>query len=113
MPSREAELERIRTIYGPIATQLIATQTSFLDLSLAEYEQLQENIVRQWPQIQAIAATVPSPQALAELLHKVGAATDVAALGLSGVELEKAISNSHYLRNRFTSAKLDRMLGLI
>ena len=112
-PSREAEIKQIRAVYPPIADRLIAAQAPFLTMSDQEYEALQQKIIDQWSQIQDIAATIPSPQALTTLLQKVGAATDMPTLGISNEELDLAIKNAHYLRDRFTVAKLSRMLGLL
>jgi hypothetical protein len=50
---------------------------------------------------------------MTDWLRQVGAATAMPALGLSNEETSRAVENSHYLRNRFTVAKLSRMLGIL
>ena len=113
LPNREQEIERIAAAYPPIANKLVAAQQPFLNLTEQDYAQLQQKIVDNWPKIQQIAATVPDSQTLAGMLQKVGAATVMPALGLSNEEFNRAIQKSHYLRNRFTVAKLSRMLGML
>ena len=112
LPNREQEIERIVAAYPPIADKLVAAQQPFLTFTEQDYAQLQQKIVDNWPKIQQIAATVPTSKTLAEMLKKVGAATDMPTLGLSNKEFNRAVQNSHYLRNRFTIAKLGRMLGI-
>ncbi|MBN1992138.1 MAG: sn-glycerol-1-phosphate dehydrogenase [Anaerolineae bacterium] len=113
LPSRDEEIARIKAVYAPIAERVVAAQAPFLNMSAQDYELLKQKIVDRWPQIQEIAATVPPAPQMTTWLHQVGAATDMPALGLSNEETEKAVKNSHYLRNRFTVAKLSRMLGLL
>jgi glycerol dehydrogenase-like iron-containing ADH family enzyme len=60
--------------------------------------------------VQAIAAAVPAPQALAELLGRAGGTADPHALGLSLAEVDEAFHSAHYLRDRFTVARLWRIL---
>jgi glycerol-1-phosphate dehydrogenase [NAD(P)+] len=113
LPNREAEIERIKTVYAPIVERAIAAQTPFLDMSEQEYELFKQKIIDHWSHIQEIAATVPTAQEMTSWLRQVGAATDMPALGLSNEETTQAVENSHYLRNRFTVAKLSRMLGIL
>jgi glycerol-1-phosphate dehydrogenase [NAD(P)+] len=113
LPNREEEIKQIKAIYAPIAEQITAAQAPFLNMSEPDYELLKQKIIDQWPQIQELAFTVPSPLELTRWLHEVGAATEMQTLGLSRTETNRAVKNSHYLRNRFTVAKLSRMLGIL
>ncbi|MBN1221055.1 MAG: sn-glycerol-1-phosphate dehydrogenase [Anaerolineae bacterium] len=112
-PDRAAEIQQIQTVYAPIANRVIAAQTPFLDMSGQDYDALKQKIIDQWPRIQEIAASVPSSPEMTRWLGQVGAATDMPTLGLSHEETTRAVKNSHYLRNRFTVAKLSRMLGIL
>ena len=111
LPDREQEVRRIVAAYGPIGEKVVGEQAPFLDLTSYTYDQLKQKIVDRWADIQAIAATVPSPQALADLLRMVGGPIEPAAIGLSDEEVALALDCSHYLRNRFTILKLSRILG--
>jgi glycerol-1-phosphate dehydrogenase [NAD(P)+] len=113
LPNRAVEMQQINSIYAPIAERVIAAQAPFLDMSTQDYEALKQKIIHEWPQIQEIAATVPTSQQMIKWLREVGAATEMPVLGLSNEETERAVKNSHYLRNRFTVAKLSRMLGIL
>jgi glycerol-1-phosphate dehydrogenase [NAD(P)+] len=113
LPNREAEIERIEAVYAPIAERVIVAQAPFLVMSEQAYELLKQKVIDQWPQIQEIAATVPTVPEMISWLHEVGAAIDMPTLGLSNEETGRAVENSHYLRNRFTVAKLSRMLGIL
>jgi glycerol-1-phosphate dehydrogenase [NAD(P)+] len=112
LPAREEEIARIRAAYGEQADEIIAGHWSFLDLSEADYDGLKEKILTHWEEIQRIAAEVPPAEEIAALLQMVGGPSTVAALGLSDEELDLAVGNGHYLRDRFTSRKLARVLGL-
>ena len=113
LPKRAKEIQRIQAVYAPIAIRIIAVQAPFLDMSEQDYEALKQKIIDRWPQIQKIAAAVPTAQEMTDWLGQVRAATEMPALGLSNEETTRAVENSHYLRNRFTVAKLSRMLGIL
>jgi glycerol-1-phosphate dehydrogenase [NAD(P)+] len=112
-PDRSQEIERIRFAYGDQTEQVIAEQRAFLDWSDADYERLKQRILERWPEVQAIASEVPSPQALAGLLERAGGVADYRALGLGDEEMALAEVYGHYVRNRFTVMKLSRVLGLL
>lgn len=113
LPNREEDIRRIRSVHGPIADRVIAAQAPFLDMSEQAYEQLKQKIIDGWPDIQQIAATVPAPQELAGWLRTAGGPTDAKTLGLNDQEVANAVAHSHFLRNRFTVAKLSRILGIL
>jgi glycerol-1-phosphate dehydrogenase [NAD(P)+] len=112
-PDRQTEIERIRHAYGALTDALIVEQAPFLDWSEADYARLQQRILDRWPQVQAIAAEVPTPAALTDLLQRAGGTADPRALGLGDEEMALAEVYGHYVRNRFTVMKLSRVLGLL
>jgi len=112
LPDRAAEVERIREAYGPVAESVILEQAPFLDMDAVGFDRLRQRILAHWDDIQALAAAVPAPERLADLLQRVGGATRPAELGLGEDEVRQAFANAHYLRNRFTIRKLGRILGL-
>lgn len=111
-PTRAEELARITAAYGGLAAEVAAGQESFLGLDEAGVEQLKRKILAHWDEIQAIAAQVPPAETIAALLATVGGPTTADNLGFDAAERELAIANGHYLRDRFTSRKLVRVLGL-
>ena len=111
-PDPEAEMERLRMEYGELARAIIDEQRRFLALTASSRDRLIEKIVGHWPEIQAIAATVPAPDTLRAWLAQVGGPADPADLGLSDDEGGAALAFAHYLRDRFTVYKLSRMLGM-
>jgi len=113
LPDRSAEVQRIRSVYGPIADKLIIEQTPFLDLSPVAFAMLKERILNHWDDIQALTAGVPAAQWFSEHLRQAGGATTPADLGLSEAEVHQALQDSHLLRNRFTVCKLARLMSLI
>lgn len=112
-PDRAQEIERIRLAYGSLTDSVVAEQAPFLDWSEADYDRLKQRILDRWPEVQAVAAEVPSPAALTDLLQRAGGAADPAALGLGDEEMALAEVYGHYVRNRFTAMKLSRVLGLL
>jgi glycerol-1-phosphate dehydrogenase [NAD(P)+] len=111
-PDRQADIQRIHAVYGPIADKLVIEQASYLNMSADAYAELQQRILDHWHELQSAAAEVPSPQELSRLLRQAGGAATPAELGLSDEEVEQAVLNSHLFRNRFTICKLGRMLRL-
>jgi glycerol-1-phosphate dehydrogenase [NAD(P)+] len=111
-PERTADMQRIRQTFGPIAENLFVEQAPFLDMTAAGFDQLKQRILEHWDEVQTLSAEVPSPERLADLLSQAGGATLPARLGLSNEEMQQAVVESHFLRNRFTICKLWRILGL-
>jgi glycerol-1-phosphate dehydrogenase [NAD(P)+] len=112
-PDPEQEIQRIRLAYGATADEVIDAQSDFLKLSAHEFGLLKQRIIDQWSLVQDIAAGVPGPRELVDVLHKAGAETDARALGLSDEEVKLALEYGHYLRNRFTVRKLNYLIGLL
>jgi glycerol-1-phosphate dehydrogenase [NAD(P)+] len=111
-PDRAQEVRAIEQAYGATAGPVIQAQERFLNLPETEFAVLKEKVIANWPQIQDIAAKVPSATQITSWLHQVGAPTTAADLGLSATEVDLALRNGHYLRDRFTSLKLSRLLQL-
>jgi glycerol-1-phosphate dehydrogenase [NAD(P)+] len=112
-PDRSAEIERIRFAYGDQTEQVVAEQKAFLDWSDADYARLKQRILDRWREVQAVAAEVPPPDVLTDLLERAGGTADYRALGLGDEELALAEEYGHYVRSRFTAMKLSRVLGLL
>jgi glycerol-1-phosphate dehydrogenase [NAD(P)+] len=112
-PERAADMQRIRQAFGPIAENLFVEQAPFLNMNAADFGLLKQRVLEHWDEIQALAAEVPAHDRLADLFSQVGGATLPAGLDLSDEEVQQALTESHFLRNRFTICKLGRSLGLI
>ncbi|MBI5305749.1 MAG: sn-glycerol-1-phosphate dehydrogenase [Chloroflexi bacterium] len=112
LPDRETQIQNIKTIFPPVADQIIHDQRAFLDLTQDTFESLKQRIVDRWDDVQAIAANVPPPQQFADWLRQAGAPITGNERGLSEREVDLAKEYSHYLRNRFTINKLRLILGL-
>ncbi len=112
LPGREEEIQRIRSVYGPLAPDIIAVQAPFLDMSEPDYARLKQKILDRWADIQEIARQVPGQARITELLRAAGGPVTAAALGLTEEERVLAQTMSHYLRPHFTVPKLMRVLGL-
>jgi glycerol-1-phosphate dehydrogenase [NAD(P)+] len=112
-PDRDAEIARIHFAYGDLTEQLLVEQADFLDVAEGRWQQLKQRILERWPEVQAIAAEVPPPDVLTDLLQRAGGTADHRALGLGDEELALAEKYGHYVRNRFTAMKLSRVLGLL
>lgn len=112
VPSREAQIEEIRAAYGESADGVIRIQQPFLALTGADVARLKQRVVEHWPAIQAVAETVPPPDALTHALETVGAPVSWRTLGLPESIVAGGPRYGHYLRNRFTILKLFGLLGL-
>jgi glycerol dehydrogenase-like iron-containing ADH family enzyme len=104
-------MQRIRSAYGPLASDVIASQAPFLDMGEPDYARLKQKIQDRWGEIQEIARQVPGPARITELLQAAGGPVSVAALGLTEEERVLAETVSHYLRPHFTIPKLMRVLA--
>jgi glycerol-1-phosphate dehydrogenase [NAD(P)+] len=112
LPDREQEVQRIRMAYGVTADDVIEAQSEFLNMSADKFDLLKQRIIDQWSLVQDIAAAVPGPQELADVLEQAAAETSPQSLGLSDQEVKLALDYGHYLRNRLTVSKLKHLIGL-
>ena len=104
--------QAIRAAYPAIADKVMAEQSKFLAMTEADFDQLKHKIADHWTEIQAIAATVPTPDQVTTWLTQVGGATTLQSLGFSDAEVAEAVRNAHYLRDRFNVDKLGHIIGL-
>lgn len=111
-PSAEAQRAEIRFAYGDLAEGVIAAHQAFIEMPLERVAALSERILVHWEEIQAIAASVPPPEVIADLLERAGGVSRAEALGLAPEEIALAYRAAHYLRARFTVRKLEIALGL-
>jgi len=112
LPDRDAEITRIRRVYGALADEVIAVQRPFLEMSASDFEALKRRTIDNWDKVLEIAATVPPAQKIAGLLEQVGGPTTPQQPGLSEEETQAALNHAHYLRARFTVAKFGHLMGL-
>ncbi len=112
MPDVNEEVATIRRIYGTIAEDVIGTQKFFLGMTPEEYQAMKERIIAFWPEIQSIAAGVPAPGEVSDLIRKAGLPTAADEIGLTAQDVREALYYGHYLRNPFTVIKLLRILGV-
>ena len=111
-PDRSADMQRIRQAFGQIAENLFVEQAPFLDMTAADFARLKQRVLDHWEEIQALSAQVPAPQMLADLLGQAGGPIRPDRLGLNDAEVQQALTESHFLRNRFTICKLGHLLSL-
>ena len=112
LPDRAEEIAQIHAAYGALADEVIAAQQPFLDLTPARFDELKQAILRNWGEIQDLAAAVPTAAAVTELLRTAGGPITPAELGLSADDIALGVDAAHYLRDRFTVRKLFHLLGL-
>lgn len=113
LPDPDAEASRLRGAFGEAAEGVIREHGPFLNMSEAQHRELVARAERSWAQIGEIAALVPEPAALRATLSATGGPVTVAELGLTEEEGRLGVQFGHYLRNRFTVAKLAVLLGLL
>ena len=92
---------------------MIREHKAFLTLSAEDYAALVERAALSWRQIQEIASGVPEPSEMRAVLATTGGPVTVQDLGLTDEEGQLGVRFGHYLRNRFTIAKLAWLLGLL
>lgn len=113
LPDRTAEETHIQQVYGHITDQVLKIQKNFLNMTPERYDEIKHRIANHWDEIREITALVPDSKSLIDTLSRAGAPTTGPELGLSQAEIELGLKNGHYLRDRFTSVKLARVLDLL
>lgn len=113
LPDRDADIAAIRAAFPHMVDELIEIQAPFLNMTEAQFAALKARALDNWDAVQQIAATVPSAADVTGWLRRIGGATTAAEITLSDAEFELGVRCGHFYRNRFSVAKLSRMLGLI
>jgi glycerol-1-phosphate dehydrogenase [NAD(P)+] len=108
-----AEESRIDQLYGGLAPKVFEAHKGFLEELESSYVELQERILASWDEVQQLAGEVPPADELARLMERAGGTADFAEIGFGHQEVEAAVAAGHYLRPRFTVAKLAMLLGLL
>jgi glycerol-1-phosphate dehydrogenase [NAD(P)+] len=106
----DEQVKNIRTVFGPVADEIIEDQKPFLYITEQSLGALKERIVARWAEVQEIAAQTPEPAKLIEWLRAAGSPVTGQELGFSEDEVLMGINNGHYLRKRFTINKLRLLL---
>jgi glycerol-1-phosphate dehydrogenase [NAD(P)+] len=112
LPDPAAEEARMRESFGAQAPEIAAAHGRFLSMPGGELARLARRLADAWDEVAAIASSVPSAAETRALLEKARCPVDAAVLGLGAEEVRLAFRDAHYLRERFTVAKLARTLGL-
>lgn len=110
---RAAQEAEIRAAYGEQAQTIIRDHDDYLALGAARQRALADRIIARWSAVQEIAAGVPEPHRIRELLQRAGAPVETTALCLPQQVVTAGIQRAHYLRSRFTVAKLSHLLGIL
>lgn len=113
LPDRAADIAAIRQAFPHMADELIEIQAPFLDMTEAQFNALKAQVLEHWDAIQRIASTVPSATEVTGWLRRVGGPVTAAEITLSDDEFELGVRCGHFYRNRFSVAKLGRLLGLV
>lgn len=112
LPAKADEIAHIRAAYAsPMAAQVIAIQSPFLDLPPTAFAALKQRVLDHWDDLQRIASAVPPAETIAGWLRQAGGAASGEELGLGAEEIAVGAAAGHYYRNRFTIKKLARLLA--
>ena len=112
LPDPQLEANRLRNILGPVAELMIANRPSFLGEMREKIPRVKAILLAHWDIIQDIASKVPSPEEITSLLETAGAVCDPGKIHIPVTEVEHALENAMYIRNRFTILELSQMLRL-
>jgi glycerol-1-phosphate dehydrogenase [NAD(P)+] len=113
LPDRDADIAAIRAAFPHMVDELVGIQAPFLEMTEADFAALKARILDNWDTIQQIAATVPSAADVTGWLRRIGGATTAAEISLTDAEFDLGVRCGHFYRNRFSVAKLGRVLGLV
>ena len=113
LPDRAADIAAIRSAFPHMVDELVGIQAPFLEMTEADFAALKARILAEWDTIQQIAATVPSAAEVIGWLRRIGGATTTAEISLTDAEFDLGVRCGHFYRNRFSVAKLGRVLGVV
>ncbi len=113
LPTPEDEVRAIRAAYGPLADDTVEQVREQIYMGDERFEQLKRDVLDHWDTLQKYAARVALPEQLESWLAQVCGPTTPEEIGVSAAEMNEAVQNAHYLRSRFTIAKLFHYMGIL
>ncbi len=113
LPEPEDEIRAIQDAYGPLAEDTIKQVYNQIYMGEERFEQLKRDILANWDTLQQYAARVAQPEQIIGWLKQVCGPTTPEEIGVSREEMDRAIQNAHYLRERFTITKLFHYMGIL
>ncbi len=113
LPEPEDEIRAIRAAYGPLADDTIKQVHNQVYMGEARFEQLKRDILVNWDTLQKYAARVAQPEQITAWMKQACGPTTPEEIGVSRAEMDAAIQNAHYLRERFTITKLFHYMGIL
>jgi glycerol-1-phosphate dehydrogenase [NAD(P)+] len=102
----------IRSAYGQIADEIIASQAKYQNMTEEAFRAYKQRIRTRWADVQAVAASVPEPETITELLGKVGGARTPEEAGLTKDDVEQAFVYARYVRSAYSVLRLCETLQL-
>ncbi len=113
LPKPEDEIRAIQAAYGPLADDTIKQVHNQIYMGEERFEQLKRDILANWDTLQQYADRVAQPEQITGWLEKVCGPTSPDQIGIGKAEMDEAIQNAHYLRERFTITKLFHYMGIL
>jgi glycerol dehydrogenase-like iron-containing ADH family enzyme len=104
--------QEMRSVFGDTVEEVLHEQADFLGYTPASWQQLIQHIIDSWDKLQAVAALVPPSAQMREWMRQAGASLTSEELGLTAEDVALARQYAHYVRNRFTIAKLRQLLEI-
>ncbi len=112
IPAREVQEKQLGEQIPLIADEVIAGNPIYMQLSDHKVlEEVKERLLKNWEEIQVIAENVPASQQIIDWLKMLDAPITPADLGLSEEQVEIALENGLYLRERFSMNLIRKLLG--
>jgi glycerol-1-phosphate dehydrogenase [NAD(P)+] len=112
IPPRSVQIAAIEKNLPYIAGELIESDPIYLQLSdPAKLKHTRERILDRWDEVQAIAASVPDPDAIRAWIKSLGGPVTPQELGLTKEQVEIAVDYGHYLRERFSINIIRKLFG--
>ena len=112
LPDPQIEMERVQAAYGPVGRLVISNHSSLLGTMRSKIDLLKERIVSRWDEVLAIAETVPPPAEMVSWMEAAGAPINPANIHINEEEVNLAIHNAMYIRDRLTILELNHILNL-
>jgi glycerol-1-phosphate dehydrogenase [NAD(P)+] len=112
IPDPQKEREAVAAAFPFDPETIIKNQKLYLSMTEADFSAFKDKILLHWEKIAEIAAAVPPPGQIIELLRQVAAPLKVSDISLESQDEANALRYAHYLRSQFTISKLGRLLGL-
>ncbi len=103
--------EKLRSFIGPGAEAMIEGEKKEGKYDIEKHKMRVDRIIKKWPEILKVIDTLPYYDEVFDMMTRIGAPTDVAYLGYTDADIEKTMTMTKDIRDKYIGSRILWDLG--